>query len=193
MATACGPGTPPMTCAPWGTPEELALRPSPYDSAMVSVGSAEAKVCYSRPATRGRLVFGGLVPYDTLWRTGANEPTVVHVSAPAVIAGLAVQPGDYSIYTVPGLGGWSVVVNASTEQWGLTRDAVGQRGNQFTNAYTDEVRAQEVGRAPIDVRPTTFVERLTVSFGAPTGSTVELHVDWATTRLVIPIQFTQGT
>jgi hypothetical protein len=160
---------------------------------MVTIGAAQAKVCYSRPATRGRLVFGGLVPYDTLWRTGANEPTVVHVSTPAVIAGLAVQPGDYSIYTVPSLDGWTVVVNASTEQWGLTRDAVGPGGNQFTNAYTNAVRGQELGRAPIDTRPTTFTERFTASFGDPSGSTVELHMDWAATRLVIPIRFTQGT
>jgi hypothetical protein len=182
-----------MACAPWGTPEELALRPSPYDSAMVTVGDAQAKVCYSRPATRGRLVFGGLVPYDTLWRTGANEPTVVHVSARALIAGVPVQPGDYSIYTVPTLDGWSVVVNAATDQWGLTRDATGPGGNRFENAYTDEVRAQEVGRARIDTRPTTFAERLTAGFGSPSDSTVDLHVDWATIRLVIPIQFTQGT
>jgi hypothetical protein len=84
-------------------------------------------------------------------------------------------------------------VNAATDQWGLTRDATGPGGYRFENAYTDEVRAQEVGRARIDTRPTTFAERLTAGFGSPSDSTVDLHVDWATIRLVIPIQFTQGT
>lgn len=179
-----------MTCQPWGTPEQLAERPSPYDSAMASVDSAQLKICYSRPAARGRTVFGELVPYDTLWRTGANEATILHLSAPAEIAGLQVEEGDYSIYTVPSPAGWTVVVNASTSQWGLTEDAVGPGGNQFTNAYTEEVRAREVGRAPIEVAPVSYTEVLTASFGEPAGGSIDLRVDWEETRIVIPIRFT---
>lgn len=178
-----------MTCQPWGTPDELAQRPSPYDSAMASVGASAVKVCYSRPSTRGRFVFGGLVPYDTLWRTGANEPTTIHLSSAAEIAGLAVEPGDYSLYTVPSLDQWVLVVNESTSQWGLTEDAVGPGGNRFSNAYTEEVRAHEVGRAPIEVARAPFSEQLTASFGATDGSSVDLYIDWATTRLIVPISF----
>lgn len=189
--SACGPSAPAMTCAPWGTPEQLATRPSPYDSIMLRADTVlEAKLCYSRPFARGREIFGALVPYDTLWRTGANEPTILHLSRPAQIAGLAVEPGDYSIYTVPRPSGWQVVVNASTSQWGLTRDEVGAQGNQFYNAYTPEVREQEVGRAPISVEPTAETDQLTARFESTSATEHRLLFDWATTRIVIPIVFT---
>jgi hypothetical protein len=185
---ACRPGATPMGCAPWGTPEELAIRPSPYDS--VSLPDGRAKVCYSKPSARGRAVFGQLVPFDTLWRTGANEPTIIHLSEAAEIAGLAVEPGDYSIYTVPSPGRWTVVVNASTSQWGLTQDDRGPQGNFFPNAYTQEVRAQEVGRAPINTEETAFTEQLTATFRSRGAAEHDLLIDWETTRVVIPVRFT---
>jgi hypothetical protein len=179
-----------MTCAPWGTPEELAIRPSPYDSVLLSAGTTlQAKVCYSKPSARGRTVFGELVPFDTLWRTGANEPTTIHLSQPAEIAGLSVDPGDYSIYTVPSPGRWTVVVNASTSQWGLTRDEQGAQGNPFPNAYTDDVRAQEVGRAPITTEEVPYTEQLTASIRSRGATDHDLLVDWETTRVVVPLRF----
>jgi hypothetical protein len=68
----------------------------------VVVDSARAKICYSRPYARGRVIFGDLVPWDTLWRTGANEPTIIFLNRRATIAGMEVRQGSYSIYTVPG-------------------------------------------------------------------------------------------
>jgi hypothetical protein len=193
VAVACESSElPPMACAKPADAEALAARPSPFDSAMTTVAGTDLKLCYSRPSTRGRLVFGGLVPYDTLWRTGANEPTIFHLSGPATIAGLQVEEGDYSIYTVPSPDQWTVVVNASTSQWGLTRDEVGAQGNQFINAYTDEVRAQEVGRAPIETTAIDFTERLTASFGFVDGADVDLYFDWAATRIVIPVRVGVG-
>src|SRR5688500_5549409 len=130
-------------CEPQGgTPAGRAARPSPYDSVSFRVGGREAKLCYGRPSARGRPVFGQLVPWDQLWRTGANEPTTLHVPFAAEVAGVRVAPGKYSIYTVPSTREWVVVVNASTSQGGLTRDE-----GEFRNEYTDPVRAQEVGRA----------------------------------------------
>ena len=66
----------PLKCEPRASGEQLTQRPSPYDSASVRVGNMEAKICYSRPIARDRVIFGGLVPYDMLWRTGANAEPV---------------------------------------------------------------------------------------------------------------------
>jgi hypothetical protein len=178
-----------MTCAPWGDPDQLAARPSPFDSVVWRSGDdLRAKLCYSRPFARGRVVFGGLVPYDTLWRTGANEATVLHLAQPTAIAGLEVEAGDYSIYTVPNAGRWTVVVNAAAGHWGLTRDEVGAGGVQFYNAYTDEIRDEEVGRRPITTEAIPFVEQLTAGFEASGPSTTRLLFDWETTRIVIPLR-----
>lgn len=184
----------PMTCAPWGSPEEIADRPSPFDSVSTPQGERWAKLCYSKPAARGRVVFGNLVQYDTLWRTGANEPTTLHLSAPAVVAGMEVGEGDYSIYTVPTSdpSAWTVVLNASTSQWGLTHDAVGAAGNQFYNAYTEDVRAQEVGRRPLQVDSVDFVEQLTASFETTGDDEYSLYIDWEHTRIAIPVRFVEA-
>ena len=178
-----------MQCQPVAGPDALAARPSPYDSTMPTVGEAQAKLCYSRPYVKGRLVFGGLVPYDTLWRIGANELTILHLSSAAEIAGIEVDAGDYSIYTVPSPDSWTVVVNASTSQWGLTNDVLAEDGSvQFANAYTDQVRSQEVGRAPIATEAHDFTEQFAASFGTASGSEVDLYFDWAATRITVPLR-----
>jgi CubicO group peptidase (beta-lactamase class C family) len=163
----------------------LASRASPYDSVSMQLGAVAAKLCYSRPSVRGRVVFGSdLVPYDTLWRTGANDPTIIHLSGAVEIAGLKAGPGKYSIYTVPGRTRWTVVVNASTTQGGLTRDE-----GEFRNEYTAEVRAGEIGRAPVPAeaieRP---VERFTIRSEATGPDAAELVLEWERTRVRIPIR-----
>jgi len=193
MGAACSDAPPPMTCTPWATPDQLATRPSPYDSVLLSGDSGlQAKLCYSQPSARGRVVFGGLVPYDTLWRTGANEATVLHLAQPTEIAGLEVEAGDYSLYTVPSPGRWTLVVNAAAGHWGLTRDEVGADGVQYYSAYTDEVRDQEIGRVPITTEEIPFVERLTASFEREGPSQSRLLFDWETTRIVIPLRIPPG-
>ena len=179
-----------MDCSPYATPEELAERPSPYDSVTVTVGNASAKICYSRPSARGRTVFGELVPWDTLWRTGANEPTIIHLDSDAEIAGMAVEAGSYSIYTLPGQEQWLVVVNRSIGQWGQTRALPRADGTMGESSYTPEVEAQEVGRAPIEIEEIEHVEMFTTSFGPPSGSATDIRFDWETTRIVVPVRFT---
>lgn len=113
----------------------LARRSSPLDSVTVAIDGGAVKVCYSRPSARGRTMIGGsAVPFGTLWRTGANEPTMIHTTVPVTVAGVRVEPGSYSLYTVPGEQQWEVVLNRSISQWG------------HESRYTDEVKAQEVGR-----------------------------------------------
>jgi hypothetical protein len=166
-----------------GTPASRATRPSPYDSVSFRVGGREAKLCYGRPSARGRTVFGGLVPWDQLWRTGANEPTTLHLPFAAEVAGVRLTPGKYSLYTVPSTREWVVVLNASTSQGGLTRDE-----GQFRNEYTDEVRAREVGRALVaSERTSAPVEQLTFRAEATEAAAV-LVLEWENTRVRIPIR-----
>lgn len=170
--------TPAMAeCAP--TEMLLEGRASPYDSAMVTLGGAEAKICYGRPSARGRTIFGGLVPYGELWRTGANEPTILHLPVAAEIAGIAAEPGSYSLYTVPGETEWTVIVNRSTSQWGEE------------SGYTEEVRAREVGRATVPSEQTdTPVEQFTIRAEPAGEETANLVLEWVDTRVLIPIERT---
>ena len=154
----------------------LAGRASPYDSVTVSIGASLAKVCYGRPSARGRAVFGQLIPYGKIWRTGANEPTIIHLPVAARIAGIAVQPGSYSLYTIPGEREWTVIVNRATAQWG------------HESRYTPEVQAQEVGRATVTPSRTEAPVETFVIRSAPAGATgSELVLEWENTRVRIPI------
>jgi len=162
----------------WGDRGLMALegRASPYDSVSVPLGNAQAKVCYGRPSVRDREIFGGLVPYDSLWRLGANEPTTIHLPVAAEIAGLAVAPGSYTLYSVPGRDRWTIIVNRSTSQWGLESD------------YTEDVRAQEVGRASVPSAPAlSFVETFTIRAEGTGASSANLLVEWENTFVAIPI------
>jgi hypothetical protein len=165
--------------------QAVAERKSPFDSARVEVADRLAEVCYGRPAVRGRVIFGEagsepapLVPYGKLWRTGANEPTIIHVPFPATIAGISVSPGSYSIYTVPGATAWTIIVNRSVTQWG------------HESRYTPEIEAQETGRATIPAeRLEQLVEMFTIrSQRTPTGA--DLILEWERTRVRIPIAAT---
>ena len=95
----------------------LDKRKSPLDSTSFTVGGNTVKVCYGRPSLRGRQMLGGdAVPFGKIWRTGANEPTMIHATGPITVAGLKLPAGSYSLYTVPGKAEWEVVVNRSTTQ-----------------------------------------------------------------------------
>jgi hypothetical protein len=154
-----------------------ANRSSPYDSTVITVSGKRALICYSRPSARGRTMIGGTaVPYGKLWRTGANEPTTLHIPFAATIAGVKVEPGSYSIYTIPGEKEWHVIVNRSTTQWG------------HEGRYTEEVKAQEVGHgmAPA-TKLSDHVEMFTIKSQAAQGG-ADLILEWENTRVAVPIR-----
>lgn len=152
-------------------------RASPYDSTRVSVGAGSALICYGRPSARGRTMIGGeSVPYGRLWRTGANEPTIVHLDFPAAIAGIEVEPGSYSLYTVPGETEWTVIVNRAIDQWG------------HESSYTPEVEAQEVGRATVPAARTEQpVEQFTIRSESAGADAAQVILEWENTRVAIPL------
>jgi hypothetical protein len=154
----------------------LDSRSSPLDSVSFNVQDRAVMICYGRPSARGREVFGGLVPYGKLWRTGANEPTMIHTTVPLQIAGIRIEPGSYSIYTVPGEAEWEVVVNASTSQWG------------HEGYYEGQVVDQEIGRATVEAGATDeYVELFTISAMPAEDGSATVYLEWEETRVVIPI------
>jgi hypothetical protein len=156
----------------------LATRKSPLDSVSFTVGAADVKLCYGRPSARGRTMIGGEnVPFGKLWRTGANEPTMIHTTGPLVIAGVAVPAGSYSIYSIPDPKTWHVIVNRSITQWGEE------------HGYTAAVKAQEVGQGTAESSALASpVETFTIRTEAGASGTVNLLLEWEKTRVTIPIK-----
>ncbi|MFY0628079.1 MAG: DUF2911 domain-containing protein [Reichenbachiella sp.] len=91
---------------------------SPPETINIKSGNTEITIDYCRPAKKGREIFGGLVPYDTYWRTGANEATFINFSQDVNFGGESVKAGKYRLYSVPGLEKWQIVLNTELEEWG---------------------------------------------------------------------------
>lgn len=77
-----------------------------------------ARVIYSRPSKKGRTIFGDLVPYDEVWRTGANEATELTLYQPMKLGNTRLEAGNYTLYTIPGKEYWTVIINSDTNVWG---------------------------------------------------------------------------
>jgi hypothetical protein len=180
LASLTGPVASPapaqsVACQPQ---RETESRPSPYDSTTFRIAGNTARVCYSRPFAKGRTIFApdGLVKLGQIWRTGANEPTTIHLPVAATIAGIRVEPGSYSLYTVPERGDWTVIVNRSTAQWGVE------------SRYTEEIKAQEVARAKVPSAQTpAHVEQFTVK-ATRVGNGSDLILEWERMTVSIPIR-----
>jgi hypothetical protein len=93
-------------------------RPSPVASVFEKIGTARLTVTYSRPAVKGREIWGALVPWGQVWRLGANDATTLEISEDAKVAGRDLKAGTYALFAIPTKGSWTIVVNAQAKQWG---------------------------------------------------------------------------
>jgi len=104
----------------------LSAQPSPVDFPAASpactlkqrVGLTDVEVVYSRPGAKGRTVYGGIVPYGTVWRTGANFATKITFSTAVKLEGNDIPAGTYSLFTIPGTNEWAIIINKNANQWG---------------------------------------------------------------------------
>jgi hypothetical protein len=148
----------------------------PLKAAFAKKGDATApviKVVYSRPAKKGREIFGTLEPFDKVYRLGANESTEITFNKAVTIGKKAIPAGKYSLFAIPQKDKWVIIVNKQTDRWG---------------AYTyDETK--DVVRVPVPVKPlTTVVEALSMTFTeVPTGA--NLVIGWDKTSVELPIAF----
>jgi len=143
---------------------------SPSDSVRASVGGATLSVRYSRPSMRGRTIFGNVVPWNKVWRTGANEATILETGADLVVAGTTVPAGKYSLWTLPSPGGWKLIVNKNSGQWGTDYDA-------------------QYDLARLDMKPESLmqpVEQFTIAI-EPKGNGGVLRLEWERTRVSVPL------
>ena len=150
-----------------GGAKQLSVR----DTARATIGTATFAIDYGRPLARGRRLLGDVIPYDNVWRTGANAATQFTTSAPITLGGLKLAPGQYTLWTAPHANGVDLIVNKQTGQWGTGYD-----------------RSQDLGKTPMkaeDAEPS--VEEFTISV-KPSGERAgTLVMEWGTFRWSAPI------
>jgi len=98
--------------------EDKAKRPSPPAEATATIGDLKIEIDYSQPGVKGRTIWGMLVPYGRVWRTGANEATTFEVNQDVLIEGQRLPAGQYALFTIPGEKEWTIIFNEEAGQWG---------------------------------------------------------------------------
>lgn len=147
-------------------------RVSPNASVSQTIGTTVVTIDYGRPSVRDRDIFGDLVPYDQVWRTGANEATTITFSDDVVVEGNAVEAGTYSLFTIPGTSEWTIILNSVVEQWGAF----------------DYDESQDVVRVTVAPEEASHHEQMTFTFENVTEESAEVVLQWATTRVPFTVE-----
>lgn len=151
--------------------------PSPHSTLTQVVGLTDVTVDYSRPSAKGRAVFGDLVPFGKLWRTGANANTTVSFSEDVVINGSTLKKGKYALYTTPKADMWEVIFYSDTDNWGTP-----ENWNVNNVAVSTNVDPIALNNA---------VETFTVGIGNITNDSATLDISWEKT--MVSVKFTVPT
>lgn len=147
-------------------------QPSPYAEVMQTIGLTDVSIEYSRPGVKGREIFGGLLPYGKIWRTGANAPTQFVTSTEMSIGGKTLPAGRYSIFTVPNEGEWRFIINADSK-------ASEGEYNQEKDVVSLMIEVEEMEKE---------VESLTFWFANVKENGADLKFAWDNTSFSIPIE-----
>lgn len=147
-------------------------RPSPLAKVSQTVGLTEVSIEYSSPAAKGRKIWGGLVPFGELWRTGANSATKLTVSKDVTIADKPVPAGTYAVFTIPGKDSFTVILNKNPNQGG-------------TQQYKQELDLLRFTARPRTIPPR---ERLTFLFTNTTDNSTSLDLEWEKLGISIPVK-----
>ena len=148
-------------------------QPSPTATITQKVGVSNISVEYSRPGAKGREIFGGLVSYGKMWRTGANKATKITFNENCVFGGAKVKKGSYSLFTIPGEKECTVVLNKNTELWGV-------------GEYDEENQVCSIVAKAIDTKD--FTESFTIDFGTFQSFSAIMSLKWANTKIDIKIE-----
>ena len=146
---------------------------SPNASFKQRVGVTDIELNYARPGAKGRTVFGGLVPYGEVWRTGANSAPKIKFSTAVNLGGVDIPAGNYELFTIPGEKEWTVIIHKDSSQWGAY-------------AYKQENDVARVQATPVALAAP--VETFTIEFNDLRDTSATLNFVWANTR--VPVKLT---
>jgi hypothetical protein len=150
---------------------------SPLARVEQRVGVTNFAVEYSSPAVKDRKIWGGLVPYDELWRTGANAATKLEASRDFTFGGTSVPAGTYALYTIPGKKSWTVILNSNWKTGG-------------TNGYDQK---NDVARITVKPDSASRRERMAFLFSDTTDASTRLDLEWEKLRVSVPITVDTNT
>ena len=152
--------------------KDKSQRPSPPAKAECKFANGKSvSIDYSSPRMKGRKIYGGLVPYGQVWRTGANEATTFVTNTDLIVGGTRVPAGSYTIFTIPNSDKWTLIISKKTGEWGIPYPGEG-----------DDL-------ARVDMKVSALpspVENFTIGFDQA-GSSGTLHLDWETARASVAI------
>ena len=140
------------------------------------VGLTEIEIEYSRPSMRGREVFGNLVPFGKVWRTGADNSTKISFDTDVIISGKTIQSGTYSIFSIPNKESWEIILYSDVELWGVPRD---WSENKIVFSSMFDVKK---------LKKSNTVETFTISFNDLTNNDVNMSISWENTSVDIKIE-----
>src|ERR1700746_1917973 len=153
--------------------EKKASRPSPASQAQCQFGDGKTiHVDYSSPRAKGRKIYGGLVPYGEVARTGANEATTFVTDTNLTVNGKDVPAGSYTIFTIPNQGKWTLIINKKTGEWGIPYK---YEGDELLRADN------QLSKTP------SQVENFTIAFDQA-GNNCTMHLDWENTRASVAFE-----
>lgn len=151
-------------------------RVSPASEVEQMVGLTEIEIEYSRPSMRGREVFGNLVPFGKVWRTGADNSTKISFDTDVIISGKTIQSGTYSIFSIPNKESWEIIFYSDVELWGVPRD---WSENKIVFSSMFDVKK---------LKKSNTVETFTISFNDLTNNDVNMSISWENTSVDIKIE-----
>ncbi len=147
--------------------------PSPACTIKQRVGLTDIEISYSRPSAKGRDIFGGVVPFDKVWRTGANQATKVIFSTPVKLNGNDIAAGTYALMTIPGKDEWTIIINKGAEQWG---------------AYKYDEKSDIIRFKAKPVKVTQALETFTIEFNDIRENSSLLNLSWDKTTVPIKLE-----
>jgi tetratricopeptide (TPR) repeat protein len=156
----------------WSASAQELPQPSPTATLSQRVGLTDFEVVYSRPSAKGRTIFGDLVPYGQVWRTGANACTILSSSSDFKLGGETIKAGKYALFTIPGETEWTIIVSTQTNLW----------GNSGYDASND------VARFKVMPMESDFDESFAIDFDAFTTNSAKLIMEWENTAVAIPVE-----
>ena len=151
-------------------------RVSPASEVEQMVGLTEIEIEYSRPSMRGREVFGNLVPFGKVWRTGADNSTKISFDTDVIISGKTIQSGTYSIFSIPNKESWEIIFYSDVELWGVPKD---WSENKIVFSSMFDVKK---------LKKSNTVETFTISFNDLTNNDVNMSISWENTSVDIKIE-----